>query len=82
MRQVTLAGNGINWTWYMVATISGETITVKQYYRLHDRRDANHPKTNGTLEKLIEMDDRTLIAVKTGGKIYKLSNPANVFSFN
>lgn len=72
---------GINWTWYAHVTVNADgTATVEREYRLHDHRDANHPKPVGVYRILERRDEsgslfapRIAYAVMLGGDIFPLS---------
>ena len=82
MRIVTLDCGGMNWTWFLVGVVSGGSIKVLAYDRLHNERDPQ-PISDGHAQ-VIESDNvtRQVIAVDWNGTRYSVSNPMQVLSLS
>ena len=81
MRIVTLNCGGINWTWFLVGVLSGGSIKILAFDRLHNERDPQ-PTSDG-IGEVIESDKitRQVIAVLFNGTRYTVTNPMQVFSY-
>ena len=81
MRIVTIDCGGINWTWFLVGVLSGGSIKILAYDRLHNERDLQ-PTSDG-IGEVIEADQitRQVIAVMFNGTRYTVTNPMQVFSY-
>lgn len=75
----TYQDHGINWMWYLDATIQDGKVTIHNHYRIH-KGEGNHPETSGSY-RLIEDSSRTVIQAKINGEFYPVTNPQYVFSY-
>jgi len=81
MKILTLSAGGINWTWYIVGTLSEGKFKVLAYDRLHNARDT-HPSIDG-LGDIVESNDseRRAISIRIGDELFPVVNPFPVFSY-
>ena len=96
--EMTLSGGGINWSWFLVIQRTSKLrCRIINHFRLHNWRDPNHPKTNGSYriiedEKPIGKDgwkSRNAMAVRMWtnevtqeGVRMKVTNPGYVFGYD
>lgn len=85
----TLIDDGINWTWYLQGDFDevDQTVTILFYDRWHKDQPLDHPLHENTSMRLVENGKRIVTEVVTEPnwlnkrKVYKVLNPAHVFSY-
>lgn len=88
----TLTDGGINWNWYLCGDFNDKDMTVHIFY--HDRwhkyedRGSKHPVAESVSYQIVESPDANLNRVATAVRVprygsaeYRVTNPANIFSY-
>lgn len=79
---MTYSRSGINWTWYLEATVvpTSSVTIISKLYRLHNKRNV-HPHKLGGYFELIEDNERIVTHVRINDVQYRVTNPEPFWSY-